>query len=349
MSYSTAGVDGPAPSAGVRPPPTLSIVVPCHNEADGLPALFAHLERLNDDMLTRGLIPRPVQLILVDDGSRDATWDAIRHAHTTLPLTGVRLSRNHGHQSALLAGLTQVTTDAAVSMDADLQDDPEAVIPMVEAYLNGAEIVYGVRGTRDVDTWFKRNSARLYYKAMRALDVDLIPDHADFRLMSRKALSALAEFDETNLFLRGLIRKLGFASETVTYDRGLRTTGQSSYPIGKMIALGIEGVTSLSVRPLRLITVFGFAVAAMAMLFSLYSLVVWANGQTVPGWTSIVLPLSFLGGAHLIALGIIGEYIGKIYRETKRRPRFIIDELVHTDPRAHAERGKGANSAKVPR
>ena len=328
MSYLPASREGLGAATPVRPHPDLAIVVPCHNEEEGLPALLSRLERLSDDLLARRLPVRPLRLVLVDDGSRDGTWEAIRTAATPLHVTAVRLSRNHGHQNALIAGLAHAEGDAVVSMDADLQDDPDAVIGMVEAYARGAEIVYGVRASRASDTFAKRSSARAYYGALRRLGVDIIPDHADFRLMSRRALQALDAFGETNLFLRGMVRKLGFASEIVHYDRAPRTAGESSYPVGKMVALALEGVTSLSVKPLRMIVGAGFAVAGIALLFGLYAAAAWAFGRTVPGWTSIVLPLSLLGGMHLVALGVIGEYVGKIYEETKRRPRFIVDECV---------------------
>lgn len=322
MSYSPSAID-----ADIRGVPSLAIVVPCHNEQEALPYLFRRLEALNKTLLDQRLIGGPIELVLVDDGSRDTTWRVIQAAQTELPVTGVKLSRNYGHQNALLAGLFQAKTDVVVSMDADLQDDPDAVVPMVKAYLKGAEIVYGVRDRRDRDTWFKRVSARGYYRALGALGIDLIPDHADFRLMSRKSLDALAEFGEANLFLRGLVRQLGFPFAVVKYDRAERVSGTSKYPLGKMLALGLEGITSFSVKPLRLIVLFGFAVAALAFTFGLFAFVGWASGRAVPGWTSIVLPLSLLGGVHLIALGVVGEYVGRIYQETKRRPRYIVDTV----------------------
>lgn len=328
MSSSPVKLDPAKPAEGHRPLPSLSIVIPCHNEEDMLPRLYRRLETLDADLALAGAISAPLELILVDDGSRDATWSLIEKAETTLRIKGIRLSRNHGHQHALFAGLMKAETDVIVSMDADLQDDPDAVIEMVAAYRRGAEIVYGVRGSRDVDTWFKRWSAQKYYALLSTMGVDLIPDHADFRLMSRKALATLAEFGETNLFLRGLVRQVGFASETVTYDRAERAAGESKYPLGKMIALALEGITSFSVRPLRLITMLGFAIAGLAFAYTLYSVVAWMFGMTITGWTSIVVPIYLLGGAHLIALGVIGEYVGKIYQETKRRPRFIVDEVV---------------------
>lgn len=328
MSFSYTAFDLPHPPESMqRDTPRLSIVVPCYNEETTLRALFGRLEQLNTDLLAAKLIAQPFELILVDDGSADGTWAAIQNVGARFAVTGVKLSRNHGHQKALFAGLMQAKDDVVVSMDADLQDDPDAIAPMIEAYMRGAEVVYGVRGCRETDTWFKRRSARAYYATLRRLGVDLIPDHADFRLMSRRALKALSQFGETNLFLRGMVRELGFQSEIVTYSRSARVAGESKYTLRKMLALGMEGITSFSVQPLRMIVMFGFAVAALAFLFSLMAIVAWAGGRVVPGWTSVVLPLSLLGGAHLIALGVIGEYVGKIYEETKRRPRFIVDTV----------------------
>lgn len=314
-----------------RSAPTLSIVVPCYNEEAALPPLFDQLEQLSEQLFASGLITQPVELVLVDDGSQDCTWDMIQNAKTRLPVTGVKLSRNQGHQPALFAGLMQAKSDTVVSMDADLQDDPNAIIEMVEAYIRGADVVYGVRASRSSDTWFKRWTAQKYYSALGHLGVDLLPDHADFRLMSRKALNALSQFGETNLFMRALVRKLGLPSEVVTYERAVRSAGESKYNLSKMMELGLDGVTSFSVKPLRMIVVFGFLVAIVAFLFALFALVAWAAGRALPGWTSIVLPLSLLGGAHLVALGVIGEYVGKIYEETKRRPRFIVEEVIDAD------------------
>jgi glycosyltransferase involved in cell wall biosynthesis len=306
-------------------------VVPCFNEEAALPALLARLDRLMTDLTDAGSVSDPVEVVLVDDGSSDRTWQVILAASRKHRVTGVRLSRNHGHQRALLAGLMHAGTDVVVSMDADLQDDPGVVAQMLDAYRNGAEIVYAVRKSRTADTAFKRFSARGYYWLMGKLGVDLLPDHADFRLISRKALRALGEFGETNLFLRGLIRQLGFTSAVVAYDRAPRSAGESKYPLRKMLTFALEGITSFSVKPLRLITGAGFFIAGLSFLYACYSILAWMMGETVPGWASTVLPIYLLGGLHLIALGIIGEYIGKIYQETKRRPRFIVDEIVKSD------------------
>ncbi|MBK5947533.1 glycosyltransferase [Rhodobacter veldkampii DSM 11550] len=332
MSSSPNAPDGAKARPVQRAAPSLSIVVPCFNEEAALPALLARLDRLVADLSAAGRVAGPVEVILVDDGSSDRTWQVICAASRAHRVTGLRLSRNHGHQRALLAGLMQASSDVVVSMDADLQDDPGVVAQMLDAYRDGAEIVYGVRKSRAADTAFKRFSARSYYWLMRKMGVDLLPDHADFRLISRKALRALGEFGETNLFLRGLIRQLGFASAVVGYDRAPRSAGESKYPLRKMLSFALEGVTSFSVQPLRLITGAGFFIAGLSFLYVCYSVLAWATGRTVPGWASTVLPIYLLGGLHLIALGVIGEYVGKIYQETKRRPRFIVDEIVQPEP-----------------
>ncbi|MEM9852881.1 MAG: glycosyltransferase family 2 protein [Pseudomonadota bacterium] len=310
-----------------NPVPTLSFVIPCYNEEEALPALLDALETMSSKLVEAGKIAAPAEILLIDDGSKDRTWQMIEEARHTHRATGLRLSRNQGHQAALLAGLLNADADVTISMDADLQDDPTVVAEMLDRYREGAEIVFGVRGARDTDTFFKRVTARGYYKLLASMGVDIIPDHADFRLMSAKTIAALDSFKERNLFLRGLVRQIGFETAIVTYDRAERVAGESKYPLRKMLALAVEGITSFSIKPLRLITGLGFAVAGLALCYAVYSLIVWSLGATVPGWTSIVLPIYILGGVHMIALGVIGEYIGKIYLETKGRPRFIVDEI----------------------
>lgn len=319
----------------------LSFVIPCFNEAEGLPELLRRLGDLSAELLTKGLIAAPPLLVLVDDGSTDATWEIIEKAAQapeseagarTPRVRGVRLSRNHGHQAALLAGLLSAPGDVLISMDADLQDDPAAIPRMIEAHGRGAEIVFGVRSSRQADTAFKRRSARMYYETLRSMGVDIVADHADYRLMSRRAIETLRRYDEVNLFLRGIVRQIGFDTEIVEYERPERFAGESKYPLGKMLALALDGVTSFSIRPLRYATWIGLAAAGMSFVMVLYSVVGWAMGRTVEGWASIVVAVFMLGGFQLIALGIIGEYVGKIYLETKRRPRFIVDEIVGPDP-----------------
>lgn len=317
--------------AAARGAPRLSFVVPCYNEEAALPALLAALSGLSATLVAAGRIDGPPEIVLVDDGSRDGTWDAILAARATHPVTAVRLSRNHGHQKALLAGLMTAEGSAVVSLDADLQDDPAAIPRMLEAYAAGAEIVYGVRARRDRDTGFKRGTARLYYRLLSALGVDILEDHADFRLMSRKAIEILRRYEESNLFLRGLVRQIGLPSAVVTYDRGAREAGETKYTLGKMIALAVEGVTSFTNRPLRFVAWAGFAIAFAAFGYAVFSVVAWALGLTLPGWTTIVVPIYFLGGVQLIAIGILGEYVGKIYLETKRRPQFILDQVLRRE------------------
>ncbi|MCH2077640.1 MAG: glycosyltransferase family 2 protein [Rhodobacteraceae bacterium] len=317
-----------------NPAPTLSFVIPCYNEEEALPALLEALTTLSARLVKSGRIAAPAEPMLVDDGSRDNTWKMIEAARKTHGVTGLRLSRNQGHQAALLAGLLNSDADVTISMDADLQDDPTVVEQMLDRYREGAEIVFGVRAARDTDTAFKRITARGYYKMLTAMGVDIIPDHADFRLMSAKTIRALDSFKERNLFLRGLVRQIGFESAIVTYDRAERVAGDSKYPLRKMLSLAVEGVTSFSIKPLRIITGLGFIVAGLSMCYAIYSLVMWTMGSVVPGWTSIVLPIYILGGVHMIALGVIGEYIGKIYLETKGRPRFIVDEITRPNQAA---------------
>ncbi len=310
--------------------PELSIVIPCYNEEAALPALLNALRQLCTTIVETARARAPVEIVLVDDGSCDATWPLIVTASQAgdqaLQVRGLKLSRNHGHQHALLAGLEGARGVAVISMDADLQDDPQAALAMLDAWHNGAEIVYGQRATRHTDSAFKRLSAHGYYWLMARMGVRLVPDHADYRLMSRKALDILARFGETNLFLRGIVPQIGLASAIVRYDRPGRIAGESKYPLHKMLALALEGITSFSVRPLRFIAWSGLGIAVLSALHILWSLGLWLAGGTVRGWASLVMTVTFLGGMQLLALGIIGEYIGKIYIETKRRPRFIIDD-----------------------
>lgn len=339
VSNTTRDLDGkdrssiPSATPGIEPSPqfhdapTLDLVIPCFNEEEVLPILLDRLATLGRELVAQGRVAAEPRIILVDDGSSDATWRLILAAKTSHRAFGVRLSRNHGHQSALMAGLMQASADAVISMDADLQDDPSAIGEMLDAYRQGAEIVYGVRASRSKDTAFKRGTARAYYGILAGLGVDIVPDHADFRLLSRRALAVLRDFPERNLFLRALVRQVGLPSTTVFYDRSERAGGTSKYDLAKMIGFALEGVTSFSIRPLRLIAWTGFLIAAIAIAASGYAFVGWLFGAVVPGWTSIVLPIYILGGAHLVALGIVGEYIGKIYIEVKQRPCFIVDQI----------------------
>jgi len=306
----------------------LALVVPCYNEAEALPHLLQTLTTLSDSMVAEDLISEPAQIVLVDDGSTDETWQMIEDAAKTAPVQGIKLSRNHGHQAALLAGLLTAEGDVLISLDADLQDDPAAIPNMMRAHAEGAEIVFGVREDRTTDSRFKRGSARGYYTLLEQLGVDIVHDHADYRLMSRKAVDALARHDEANLFLRGIVKSLGFQTATVPYTRNERIAGESKYPLRKMLRLAVDGVTSFSTRPLRYVSFLGLGVALLALMLMAYSLFSWALGATVSGWTSLILVVLFLGAIQLIALGIIGEYLGKVFLETKRRPQFTVDRIV---------------------
>lgn len=318
-------------SASAAKAPTLAFVVPCYNEGLSLPELLRKLAEIDQGLVASSAICRPSTFVLVDDGSSDDTWEKITKATRVHNVKGIRLSRNHGHQAALLAGLMTAEADVVISLDADLQDDPSAIPRMLEAYGRGAQVVFGVRSSRNSDTAFKRRTARLYYDLLQGLGVDIVPNHADYRLMSRKAIDTLREFGEVNLFLRGLIKSIGFQTEIVEYDRPERFAGETKYPLPKMLQLAVEGVTSFSTRPLRYVTWIGTLVAMMSFLLGCYSIIAWWRGGTIPGWTSITVPTFMLGGVQLIALGIIGEYIGKIYLETKRRPQFIIDQIIEAD------------------
>jgi glycosyltransferase involved in cell wall biosynthesis len=307
----------------------LSVVIPCYNEEAVLAECVAQVLQLLDDLAAKGKISPDSNLWLVDDGSRDSTWQQIEQlAAQHANITGVKLSRNRGHQNALLAGLMSADGDAVISLDADLQDDTSVVEEMVDAHLAGNEVVFGVRRSRVEDTFFKRWSARRYYALLRALGVDVVPDHAEFRLLGRNALQALAEYPETNLFLRGLIPQLGFRTARVLYDRRLRLAGHTKYPLGRMLGLGIDGITSFSAVPLRMIAATGALLFLFSMGVSLWVLgVKLFTDHAVPGWASTTLPIYALGGVQLLSLGLVGEYVAKIYVEVKRRPRYIIERM----------------------
>ena len=314
--------------------PNLSIVVPCYNEAEVLPETLRRLEALLAGLQARGRISAASRIFFVDDGSRDDTWPMIAQAvDAGSPVVGVRLSRNRGHQIALIAGLEAADGDAVISIDADLQDDVSAIEQMLEKFEQGTDIVYGVRRSRGGDSLFKLGSAKAFYGLLRMLRVGTVSDHSDFRLLSRRAVDALAEYQEVNLYLRGIIPLLGFRSETVLYDRHERFAGQSKYPLRRMVGLGLNAITSFSVLPLRLISALGFAVSLATLVLGAWILVgALTHAQLVPGWASTVLPIYFLGGVQLIGIGIIGEYVGKLYLEAKRRPRYFIDRIHRRTP-----------------
>lgn len=307
--------------------PVLCIVVPCFNEEAALEETAACLEACLSHLELKGNIAASSSIIFIDDGSTDATWQSIeaisRHSSR---VQGIRLAHNSGHQNALLAGLEYADADAVITIDADLQDDVGAISKMVAAYCEGAEVVYGVRDCRDTDTRFKRITAEGFYHCMRFLGVNIIFNHADFRLMSRRAITALLRYPEVNLFLRAMVPMLGFRSAIVTYSRSRRLVGKSKYTPLRMLSFALTGITSFSLRPLRLITIVGFVVAAMAALVGLWAGVAALTGSaSTPGWASLLLVISFLGGAQLFAIGVVGEYVGRIYLETKRRPRYEIE------------------------
>lgn len=308
----------------------LSLIIPCYNEEEVLPLTLPRLLGLLSLLEARGLVSPQSDVTFVDDGSRDRTWELIEAARRADPrVHGIKLSRNRGHQNALLAGLLCSQADVTISLDADLQDDLEAIPRMLNAHRLGAEIVYGVRARRDTDTWFKRTTARGYYAVLRMFGVDIVPDHADFRLMSRRALEALHGFREVNLFLRGIVPLLGFPTAVVTYDRGTRQAGESKYPLRRMLALALEGIFSFSTVPLRWITWLGLTVSAASLTFAGWAVVVRLfTERAVPGWASTVVPLFFLGGVQLLALGVMGGYLSRVYAEAKQRPRFIIEKTL---------------------
>ena len=309
----------------------LYLVIPCYNEEEVLPETSKQLTAKFGAMIERGLISQDSKIVFVNDGSKDHTWQLIRQYHEENPMIqGINLSRNKGHQNALLAGLMTVKEycDMAISMDADLQDDVDAIDQFVEKYYDGCEVVYGVRSERKTDSLFKRASAQGFYKLMLHMGVEIVYNHADYRLMSRRALDEMEGFKEVNLFLRGIVPLIGFQSGVVTYERHERFAGESKYPLKKMLNFAFDGITSFSVKPIRMVTTLGIIIFAISILMLIYFLITWCIGWTVPGWTSIVVSVWAIGGLQLLAIGIIGEYIGKIYMETKARPKFIVQEYL---------------------
>ena len=309
----------------------LYIVVPCYNEEEVLPETSRRLKEKMEALVAAGTVSEGSRILFVNDGSRDRTWEIISALHAADPVfSGVDLTRNRGHQNALLAGLMTAKDrcDMAISMDADLQDDVDAVDKMIEEYHAGCDIVYGVRSSRKKDTFFKRFTAEGFYRVMNLLGAETVFNHADYRLMSRRALEGLSQFKEANLFLRGMVPMIGYRSGTVEYERGERFAGESKYPLKKMLAFAMEGITSLSVKPLRMITGLGALIFLIAAVMLAYSVYRWAVGDTVLGWASLMCSVWAIGGLILLSLGVIGEYIGKIYLETKGRPRFLIREVL---------------------
>ena len=309
--------------------PSLYIVVPCYNEEEVLPITAPLFRKKLLQLIADGKISDESRVLFVNDGSKDRTWELIRAmAEKEEHILGVCLSRNRGHQNAVLAGLMEAKDrcDITISIDCDGQDDLDAMDRMVDAYLEGNEVVYGVRNSRETDTFFKRTTAQGFYKFLSAMGAEIVYNHADYRLVSSRVLQHFAGFGEVNLFLRGMIPLVGFPSTTVEYARHERMAGKSKYPLRKMLALAMNGITSLSVKPLHLITSFGAFVAIVSFIGCIWALVSALAGKTVAGWASMTCIICFVSGVQLISLGIIGEYIGKIYMEAKHRPRYIISE-----------------------
>lgn len=312
----------------------LYIVVPCYNEEAVLPETSRRLREKLETLAAMGKISPQSRVLFVNDGSKDRTWEIIRALHEECPLfSGVDLTRNRGHQNALLAGLMTAKDrcDMAISMDADLQDDVDAVDAMVDKFQEGCDIVYGVRSSRAKDTFFKRFTAEGFYRLMSLMGAETVFNHADYRLMSRRALEGLSQFREVNLFLRGIVPMVGYPSAVVEYERGEGFAGESKYPLKKMLSFAMEGITSLSTKPIRYITLLGFLIFLVSIVMLATFIVKWALGMTVAGWASVICSVWAIGGLILLSLGVIGEYIGKIYLETKQRPRFLIRTVLEED------------------
>lgn len=311
---------------------TLYLVIPCYNEQEVLPETARRLDEKLGGMIAAGIVSKDSRVLFVDDGSRDTTWEIIARLHSENPrFSGLKLSHNQGHQNALVAGLMEAKRfcDIAISLDADLQDDVDAIDRFVAEYQAGSDIVYGVRSSRKTDTVFKRSTAVGYYRFLRWMGVEIVENHADYRLMSRRALDALAQYDEVNLFLRGIVPLIGFRTSVVAYERHERFAGESKYPLKKMLAFAIDGITSFSVKPIRLITALGVIIFVASGLCLLWLLITKLFGYTVTGWTTLMGSIWALGGIQLLCLGILGEYIGKIYKEVKHRPKYIVDVFLN--------------------
>lgn len=309
----------------------LTIVVPAYNEEEVLTSSVQKLLAVEDQIAAQTVLGQRADILIVDDGSKDHTWEIIENLHATNSrVRGLRFSRNFGHQSALIAGMSEAvkTADMIVTIDADLQDDPDKIGDMVDAYADGADIVYGVRNNRETDSWFKRTTAQGYYKTLKLLGVELVPNHADFRLMSKRAVETFLQYPERNIFIRGLIPKLGFKTAEVFYKRTPRMAGESKYPLKKMLAFAWDGITSLTIAPVRLILILGSLSCLFAVGMVVYAIVMKMLGLTVHGWSSLMVSLWFIGGVQMISLGVIGEYIGKLTTEVKHRPRYTVQAIL---------------------
>lgn len=309
--------------------PSLYVVIPCYNEQEVLPVTAPEFAEQVKKMQEEGLISEKSKILFVDDGSKDNTWEIIKElSESNNVFCGIKQSRNRGHQNAVLAGLMESKDkcDITISIDCDGQDDIRAMESMVKEYLTGSEVVYGVRSSRKTDTFFKRFTAESFYKFLSFMGAEVVYNHADYRLISSRVLQEFADFKEVNLFLRGMVPLVGFKSGTVYYERYERIAGESHYPLKKMLALAFDGITSLSVKPLRMITMMGTGISILSVISIIWVIISYFAGRTVAGWSSIVCIMCFLSGVQLVALGVIGEYIGKIYMEVKHRPRYIISE-----------------------
>ncbi|AEP00735.1 glycosyltransferase family 2 protein [Weizmannia coagulans] len=330
--------------------PKLTIVVPCYNEEAVLHETMKQLSEVLESLIQSKLIAKDSTLLFVDDGSRDKTWQIIESASARHPFVkGIKLSRNAGHQNALLAGLTVASehSDCVISIDADLQDDIRAIRDFMEKYWQGYDIVYGVRDSRETDTWFKRTSAQGFYWLMGKMGIQLVPNHADFRLMSKRTLEELLKYKEANLFLRGIIPLLGFPSTKVYYDRKERMAGESKYPLKKMLAFALDGITSFSITPVRFVTALGFVTFILSAFVGLYALIEELAGHTVSGWASLIISIWLLGGLELMAVGLIGEYIGKIFKEVKRRPRYTIETNLYKNEKSSFVLSQNSDTMKT--
>ncbi len=310
----------------------LGIVVPCYNEEEVFPISEPALRGVLDDLVAKGKIAADSFVMFVNDGSKDATWDLIEAAHRQHPVQvyGVKLAGNVGHQFALTAGLITAKDlcDVTVSIDADLQDDVRVIEEMIDKYHEGCDIVYGVRSDRKTDSFFKRTSAQAFYKLMASMGVKTVYNHADFRLMSRRAVEQFSHYEETNLFLRGIVPTLGYKTDCVYYQRLERAAGVSKYPLSKMLALAFNGISSFSIKPINMILGIGFAMIFVAIAAAIYAIVSYCLGNVAPGWTSLILSIWFIGGLQLLAIGLVGQYIGKVYIEVKHRPRYNIEKVL---------------------
>lgn len=314
--------------------PVLYVVVPCYNEEAVLPLTSGLFKAQVESMAQKGKVSSESRVLFVDDGSSDGTWDVIEGLSGVDPVfEGISLSRNRGHQNALLAGLAEAALrcDASVSIDCDGQDDVAAMEAMVDAYREGCDVVYGVRSSRETDTLFKRASAETFYRLLEKMGVETVFNHADYRLLSRRVMEELGRFEEVNLFLRGMVPLVGFRSTSVYYERHERAAGKSHYPLGKMLALAVDGITSLSIKPIRLIACLGLVISLLSFVGVIWAVITAVLGDGVAGWASTVCIVCFMGGIQLISLGVIGEYVGKTYLETKRRPRFIVEKATFGD------------------